>query len=648
LMMKVIVKVDNTEVEATALVDTGAQTSLVRRGLFPEGCFRRSEKPLALKTVTGEDLPGGREEVRLKLTFAQTDDKNPKEREWTTEVVAHDGVISCDLILGYPWLSENRLDVQPWRATLQLHDPPRWILTEGGPGRPPEAEDSDDEDLVAQVRKMRLREEDFKGGRIKDEATEEDPEGEPGKEEATEEDSEGELGEEEAMEVAAQLAAVRRSRVCGVVQSEDADESPLAQELRAEIMEEFAGRVFGDRVHPNPPARGTHGKAVLRLKTGATPVVGRVINLKGERLEALKEMEEECLRDEKVEPGRGPWRAAAFPVKKKSGKWRLVCDYSKTNQMIQTDSYPLPLTEEIVCEQARCEIFSTIDLKDAFHQVALDEQSRQITNIHLPGGLWQWKVVPQGINVGPALLQRDIDATCQPLREFARAYFDDILVATRRKEGESDNELLQRHAEDVRRTLAALERDRWVSDPKKVRLFMKRVEFVGHVLGGGRRTPAPGKLAAVQQWRLPPNVSSLRAFLGLCNYYSGYVRMYAEMAAPLLEKLKLPRELTKAGSQHPIVWTEDEKVAFERLKTSLVAELSLLHVDPSRPFAIRTDASNYAIGAALEQFPGVDGMPTLDDLRAGGSIPVGFMSRKLTEGQRLRWDTRDKETYTPW
>ena len=46
-----------------------------------------------------------------------------------------------------------------------------------------------------------------------------------------------------------------------------------------------------------------------------------------------------------------------------------------------------------------------------------------------------------------------------------------------------------------------------------------------------------------------------------------------------------------------------------------------------------------------EQYPGIEGMPDLADIKAGASVPVGFMSRKPTDGQRLRWDTRDKETY---
>lgn len=203
--------------------------------------------------------------------------------------------------------------------------------------------------------------------------------------------SEEEIFDDETLEeLACKMQEARETEVFinRLVRSEDEHPQPLASKLHDEILKEFDGRVFRDRVFPNPPARGTHGKAKLRLKPNANPVVGRVINLKGERYEALRKMEDECKKDQKLEPGRGPWRAAAFPIKKKSGKWRLVCDYTLTNQQLQPDSYPLPLTEDIVAEQARCELFSTIDLRDAFHQVALDPESRPITNIQMPGGFW--------------------------------------------------------------------------------------------------------------------------------------------------------------------------------------------------------------------------------------------------------------------
>ena len=36
----------------------------------------------------------------------------------------------------------------------------------------------------------------------------------------------------------------------------------------------------------------------------------------------------------------------------------------------------------------------------------------------------------------------------------------------------------------------------------------------------------------------PKTVSELRAYLGFCNYYSGYIKMYAEYAAPMTTMLK--------------------------------------------------------------------------------------------------------------
>jgi hypothetical protein len=111
-----------------------------------------------------------------------------------------------------------------------------------------------------------------------------------------------------------------------------------------------------------------------------------------------------------------------------------------------------------------------------------------------------------------------------------------------------------------------------------------------------------------------------------------------------LVPLKLPRELTKAGSKHKLDWTEDE-AAFEKVKEALVADLQLYHINPNKPFALKTDASDYAIDAALEQFPNIDGVPQLDEIKPGASVAVSFISRKLTGGQRTKWDKRDKGTY---
>jgi transposase InsO family protein len=169
-------------------------------------------------------------------------------------------------------------------------------------------------------------------------------------------------------------------------------------------------------------------------------------------------------------------------------------------------------------------------------------------------------------------------------------------------------------------------------NPQKSAFFQREVEFCGHILREGIRRPAPGKLLPIQRWALPRTITELRGFLGLTNYFSEYVPHYAEDAAPLMEKLKVNRLDGKKGSKKPVEWGEGDVKAFESLKARLAEALSLFQPDVGRPFTLKCDASEHAIGAALmQEFDGV--------LR-----PVAFFSRKLAKNQ-LNWAVKEKEMY---
>ena len=126
-------------------------------------------------------------------------------------------------------------------------------------------------------------------------------------------------------------------------------------------------------------------------------------------------------------------------------------------------------------------------------------------------------------------------------------YIDDVIIGST---GDTPEELLANHEKDVREVLQTLAKHNILVSAKKVQMFMKEVEFCGHVLSEGKRRPAQGKLMAVQKWDLPSTVTELRGFLGLTNYYSSYVKDYAKMAGPLTSKLQLNREDGKKGSKN--------------------------------------------------------------------------------------------------
>ena len=83
-----------------------------------------------------------------------------------------------------------------------------------------------------------------------------------------------------------------------------------------------------------------------------------------------------------------------------------------------------------------------------------------------------------------------------------------------------------------------------------------------------------------------------------------------------------------------LVCSEESDRAFEGMKQALLSAVGLHLVDPDRGFLLRTDASDYAVGAVLRQ--------VLDD---GRHVPVAFWSRVLAEGQRRTWTPREKEAY---
>ena len=95
--------------------------------------------------------------------------------------------------------------------------------------------------------------------------------------------------------------------------------------------------------------------------------------------------------------------------------------------------------------------------------------------------------------------------------------------------------------------------------------FCKKGGICGNFLEGVRKH-APGKLRAIEKWEVTRTVTALSSFLGFTNYYSVYIKDYANIVARLMEKLKVPRDIGKEGSKAVIGWVEADLEAFEAIK----------------------------------------------------------------------------------
>jgi hypothetical protein len=103
-------------------------------------------------------------------------------------------------------------------------------------------------------------------------------------------------------------------------------------------------------------------------------------------------------------------------------------------------------------------------------------------------------------------------------------------------------------------------------------------------------------------------------FLSLAGYYRRFVRYLAHMAAPLYELLK---------DDVPWVWGPVQSKAFADLKAALTSQPLVVHA-PTRgyPISVHTDASEFAIGAVIEQQP-----------PAGPKQVIAYLSHKLKGAQ---------------
>ena len=182
----------------------------------------------------------------------------------------------------------------------------------------------------------------------------------------------------------------------GFVASRDVKMGECVEEIRKQLLTEYADSVFVGKTGGSPPVRGPYGEAEIILKPGAVPVKQRPYQMTGERRAAWVALTDQLIADGKLEKGHGSWNSPSFPVpKKKPGQWRLVVDFRALNEATETDAHPLPRIGDILQRQGQFRIWSVLDMKDGYHQVPLKEEHRDLTCMSTPGvpcdgGSWSW------------------------------------------------------------------------------------------------------------------------------------------------------------------------------------------------------------------------------------------------------------------
>ena len=107
----------------SALVDTGAELNLFRKGLIGERFLRRAEKPKTFVAANKEVMVGGSMEAPCDVVLFGRDMETGLEEEQAYPTVFYDADIGMDVILSYDWLRRANVDVRCRRHGLEANRP---------------------------------------------------------------------------------------------------------------------------------------------------------------------------------------------------------------------------------------------------------------------------------------------------------------------------------------------------------------------------------------------------------------------------------------------------------------------------------------------------------------------------------------------
>ena len=165
------------------------------------------------------------------------------------------------------------------------------------------------------------------------------------------------------------------------------------------------------------------------------------------------------------------WAAPIVTVPKASGEVRICGDYRLTiNKVSPLKRYPMPKTEELFTLFQGAEIFTKLDLKSAYNQLQLHEDSRKYLAINTHKGI----LVPTRLGFGyasaPAIFQRHMETLLAGITGVG-VLIGDVIVSAG-----SAQEHLQRLEEVLRRlSEAGLRLQR-----KKCSFGAASVVYLGH------------------------------------------------------------------------------------------------------------------------------------------------------------------------
>lgn len=319
-----------------------------------------------------------------------------------------------------------------------------------------------------------------------------------------------------------------------------------------------------------------------------------------------------------IENCQSEYAAPSFVVKKPGGKFRLVHNYKKINEIIMDDKYPLPRIDAILETLEVASFYSQMDINQAFFQQPIAPEHRDYTSFITHKGLYRYTRLPQGMKTSPNAFQRSMNRVFAGLLYHGVVLYIDDLVAY----GDTFESQLKSLEETFERLRAA----RLKLKTSKCHFFYQKINILGHEVQPDGVRPLQDNIRAIQDFPHPRKVKDVRSFLGTASYYRKFIPKYSEVAHPLIQLTKKEQCESRA-----FTWTQEHEEAFQALKTALTSPPLLAHFRDNLDTVVMCDASRLGVGGTLSQYQ-----------EDGTLRPVAYVSRTLKNTEN-RWTVSELE-----
>lgn len=353
----------------------------------------------------------------------------------------------------------------------------------------------------------------------------------------------------------------------------------------------------------------------LVLKENATPIFCKARPVPFALRGAVEAELENLVKNGVIYPvTKSEWCSPIVVVPKSNGNIRICTDFKVTiNGWLRTDHYPLPNPDDIFVKIAGAKVFSKIDLTAAYSQLRVSESSQELLTINTHKGLFRYARLPFGITNAGSLFQGTMDKMLFGL-EGTMCYLDDILIFSK------NTEEMHQKVDAVLKRLS----DHGVKvNTSKSEFFKKGLNFLGYRIDDKGIHQTAELTKAITEAPRPENVTQLRSFLGLVNFYQKFLPNLSTLLHPLY---RLLCNDTKWD------WCDNCDKAFLQCKQLLLKDNVLIPFDPSLEIIVTCDSSSYGIGCVIGHV-----MPD------GSERPIAFASRALTKTE-IKYSQLEKES----